>query len=494
MRVRTATLVLLALGVSACSGEQTSVPARTSRKILSRLPQDGRNFGVILDAKTGDALSAFRVNRAIRAAVPDGHGGWYIGGGFIRVNGALRKRLAHVRADGRLDPDWRPEANGNGVSVSSLARIGSTVYVAGDFARLDRAPRLWIGAVDAATGKLLAWQPPRAAVNYPVLRAGRERIYLGGYGVTTRSGLIALQARSGQPDPGWQAEVDTSNIEGGSVRMLTSLGRSLYFAGMFGKVDGVTVPGIAAVDADDGHLLARWQPPLRAKFCVACTEVGALAAGTQRVFAGTPTGVSALDPVTGAVERGFRARIGLTTAIYGGAAINSIARVGKRLYLAGDFDSIDGARHRGFGAVDPTTGRAVESWTPNANQASGSVVVASGSRVLVGLQLGRAVQFDVGGLEASRQPFRKLDLVLALSGAGSVRIGLGRRCNVNRWASTGRCEGRVTGWLGTVQFGGPGRQRFVHAISGPRGQYFVRFIPRAEGGPAQAPYDDYFRH
>jgi len=121
-------------------------------------------------------------------------------------------------------------------------------------------------------------------------------------------------------------------------------------------------------------------------------------------------------------------------------------------------------------------------------------VVASGSRVLVGLQLGRAVQFDVGGLEASRQPFRKLDLVLALSGAGSVRIGLGRRCNVNRWASTGRCEGRVTGWLGTVQFGGPGRQRFVHAISGPRGQYFVRFIPRAEGGPAQAPYDDYFRH
>src|SRR5436190_22009009 len=309
MRVRAATLVLLALGVSACSGEQTSVRDRASLKILSRLPQDGGNFGAIVDAKTGAALSAFRVSRAIRAAVPDGRGGWYVGGGFIRVNGTLRKRLAHIRADGRLDPDWRPEANGNGVSVSSLARIGSRVYVAGDFARLDRAPRLWIGAVDAGTGKLLAWQPPRAAVNYPVLRAGGDRIYLGGYGVTTTSGLIALRASDGRPDSRWHGVVDTSNIEGGSVRLLALQGRSLYFAGMFGSVDGVTVPGIAAVDADDGHLLARWQPPLRAKFCVACTEVGALAAGTQRVFAGTPTGVSALDPVTGAVERGFRARI-----------------------------------------------------------------------------------------------------------------------------------------------------------------------------------------
>ncbi|HYY64359.1 MAG TPA: hypothetical protein VE688_07085 [Gaiellaceae bacterium] len=493
MRTRIA-LIALCLAATGCGGHHDARPNSSSLALLRHLSADQKNFGVILDAKTGRALAAFRVNNPIRAAIPDGKGGWYIGGGFIHVNGVLRKRLAHIRADGTLDPKWRPEANGNGVSVSSLARIGSTLYVGGDFARLDRAPRLWLGAVDAATGKLLPWRPPRAAVNYPVLLAGTDRIYLGGYGVTTRSGLIALRASDGRPDPRWHGIVDTSNIEGGSVRLLALRGRSVYLAGMFGKVDGVSVPGIAAVDADDGHLLGRWHPPLRARFCVACTNVGALAAGTRRVFAGTPRGVVALDPVTGVLERGFRARIGLTTAIYGGAAVNSIAHVGKRLYLTGYFDSIEGARHRGFGAVDAATGRPVESWTPDANQASGSVVVGSGSRVLVGLQLARAVQFDVGGLEASRQPFAKLDVVLALSAAGSVRIGLGRRCNVERWTETGRCEGPVTKWLGTVRFNAAGRRRFVHAISGPPGRYFVRFIPRAKGGPPQPRYDDVFRH
>jgi outer membrane protein assembly factor BamB len=494
MRVRAAAFAFFALTAAGCSDGRAAKTHPESPALVSHLSAKERSYGVILDAKSGRALAAFRTNNPIRAAISDGRGGWYIGGGFIHVNGVLRKRLAHIRSDGTLDPKWRPEANGNGVSVSSLAKIGSRVYVGGDFARLDRAPRLWLGAVDAATGKLLRWQPPRAAVNYPVLLAGRDRIYLGGYGVATRSGLIALRASDGRPSPRWHGIVDTSNIEGGSVRILALQGQSLYLAGMFGKVNGTSLPGIAAVDVDDGRLLHDWRPPLRARFCTACSQVGALAAGTHRVFAGTGTGVVALDPGTGAVEHGFRTRIGLTTAIYGGAAVNSIAKAGRRLYLTGYFDSIDGARREAFGAVDAATGRVVNSWTPDANQASGSIVAASGSRVLVGMQLGRAVQFDVGGLEAARQPFAKLDVVLALSGAGLVRIGLGRRCNVERWAETGRCEAPVTRWLGTVRFDGAGRRHFVRAIPGPPGRYFVRFIPRARGGPPQPAYDDAFRH
>jgi hypothetical protein len=492
VRARVA-LIALSLAVAGCSSGQHSTPDTKSLAALRHVGSDRENFGVILDAKSGRALAAFRVNNPIRAAIPDGESGWYIGGGFIRVDGVLRKRLAHIDRDGRLDRAWKPEANGNGVSVTSLARIGSRLYVAGNFAKLNRAPRLWLGAVDAHTGRLLPWRP-RAAVNYPVLAGDSGRVFVGGYGVAARSGLIALRATDGRPDSRWHGNVATSNIEGGSVRMLILHGRALYFAGMFGKVDGVAVPGIAAVDANDGALLPGWRPPLRARFCVACTDVGALAAGNRRIFAGIPTGVVALDPVTGALEHGFRTRIGLTTGIYGGSAVNSIAHIGKRLYLAGYFDSIGKARRRGIGAVDAATGHIVNSWTPAAADASGSVVAASGSRVLVGLQLGRAVQFDVGGLEASRQPFARLDVVLALSGAGSVRIGLGRRCDVERWAETGRCEGRVTTWLGTVRFDAPGRRRFVHTIACPSGRYFVRFIPRARGGPPQTRYGDAFRH
>jgi hypothetical protein len=380
--------VLLGLAAAGCSGKHLS--SDSSLRVLNDLAAKPNNFGVILDAKTGKALAAFRVNNPIRAAIPDGDGGWYIGGGFIRVNGQRRKRLAHIRSDGTLDSKWRPEANGNGVSVTSLARIGLRIYVAGDFERLDRSPRLWIGAVDAATGKLLPWRSPHAAVNYPVLLGEPDRLYVGGYGVTSRSGLIALQP-NGRPDPGWHAQVDTSKIEGGSVRML-AVGRGrLYFAGLFGKVDGASAPGIAAVKADDGRLLSNWRPPLRARYCLACTDVGALATAAPYVFAGTPRAVVALDPLTGAIERSFRTRIGLTPGIYGGSWINSIAPAGKRLYIAGNFDRVDGSRRRGFAAIEAKTGRVVDSWTAAANQASGSVVAASGSRILVGIQLARAV-------------------------------------------------------------------------------------------------------
>jgi PQQ-like domain len=489
-----AVAIVLALATAGCSGAQHGDAPAKSLAVLRDLTTDRSSFGVILDAKSGRVLAALRVNNPIRAAVPDGKGGWFIGGGFIHVNGVLRKRLAHIDSNGRLDPKWKPEANGNGVSVTSLARIGSRLYVAGDFAKLDHRPRLWLGAVDAETGKLLAWRPQRAAVNYPVLLAGSDRLYLGGYAVQATSGLISLRPDDGRPDPSWRGNVDTSNIEGGSVRTLVLLNKRLYFAGMFGKVDGSTAPGVAAVDAATGKLLGRWRPPLRAPYCTACTTIGALAVGKRRVFAGTPRRVIALDPLTGAIERGWRVRIGLTTGIYGGAGVTAMAPAEDRLYLTGSFDSIDGARRRAFGAVDLATGHVVGSWTPRANNADGSVLVPSGGRVLLGIELTRAVQLDVGGLEAVRQPFEKLDVTLALSGPGSVRVGLGRRCNYERWTETGRCEGPVTTWLGTVRFKVAGRKHFRHAIAAPPGRYFVRFVPQATSGPSQSPYDDVFRH
>ena len=487
-------LIALCLAATGCTSGHAAQPNTKSLAGLRHLGSDQEKFGIILDAKSGHAIAAFRVNNPVRAAIADGKGGWYIGGGFIRVNGASRKRLAHIDANGRLDPNWKPEANGNGVSVTSLARIGSRLYVAGDFAKLDNRPRLWLGAVDARTGKLLAWRPPSAAVNDPVLLAGRGRVYVGGYAVQGGSGLVALRPDTGEPDPRWRAKVDTSNIEGGSVRVLALRAKRLYFAGMFEKVEGAQVPGLAAVDAETGRLLRDWRPPLRARFCSACTDVGALATAKERLFAGTPSGVLAVDPTTGAVERGWRAHVGLTTGIYGGAGVLAIAPIGRRIYLTGSFDSIDRFRRRAFGAVDVATGRVVPSWTPRANDAYGSVLVPSGARVLLGIQLRRAVQFEVGGLEAAKQPFRQLDVLLALSASGSVRVGLGRRCDYEGWTETGRCAGRVTMWLGTVRFDTAGRRRFRHGIPGPPGRYFVRFVPRARGGPPQPPYDDLFRH
>ena len=177
MRARLLLLGLLALSAPGCDSGKPAIAHPESLNRLEHLTRERNDFGVILDARTGKALSAFRVNNPIQAAVPDGEGGWYIGGGFIHVDGQLRKRLAHIRSDGTLDPDWRPEANGNGVSVTSLARIGSRLYVAGDFARMNRRPRVHIAALAADTSALASWQPPPSGVpGGPVLLGVGNRL------------------------------------------------------------------------------------------------------------------------------------------------------------------------------------------------------------------------------------------------------------------------------------------------------------------------------
>lgn len=91
----------------------------------------GRNrpYGVPLDATSGLPLAAYpKVNAAVRCCVPDGAGGWYIGGDFTQVGTLPRNRLAHILSDGTVDTAWNPDANG---TVWALAVSGSTVYVGG---------------------------------------------------------------------------------------------------------------------------------------------------------------------------------------------------------------------------------------------------------------------------------------------------------------------------------------------------------------------------
>ena len=63
--------------------------------------------GVPLAVDSGQPLPSFpKVDGDVFAVVPDGAGGWYIGGAFARVGGEPRENLAHVLADATLDPAW----------------------------------------------------------------------------------------------------------------------------------------------------------------------------------------------------------------------------------------------------------------------------------------------------------------------------------------------------------------------------------------------------
>jgi hypothetical protein len=85
MRVRAAAFVFFALPAT-CSGKQLATANPESLQMLDHLASEQNSFGIVLDAKTGKPLAAFRLNNPIRTAISDGQGGWYIDGGFIRIN------------------------------------------------------------------------------------------------------------------------------------------------------------------------------------------------------------------------------------------------------------------------------------------------------------------------------------------------------------------------------------------------------------------------
>ncbi|WP_315814804.1 hypothetical protein [Paraflavitalea speifideaquila] len=91
------------------------------------------------------------VNGDIRVSIPDGAGGWYIGGGFTSVLGQTRNCLARINADGTLH-SWNPDVSSSSAYIYALALNGSAVYVGGNFSTIGGVSRNNFAAVDASTG------------------------------------------------------------------------------------------------------------------------------------------------------------------------------------------------------------------------------------------------------------------------------------------------------------------------------------------------------
>ncbi len=123
-------------------------------------------------------------NGWVYAVVPDGAGGVYIGGYFTQLTLApvhgggtvTRNYVAHVLADGTVDPAWNPNANGY---VFALAVSGTTVYAGGFFNNIGGAARNNMAALDATTGNATAWNP-NADAPVRALAVSGSTVYAGG--------------------------------------------------------------------------------------------------------------------------------------------------------------------------------------------------------------------------------------------------------------------------------------------------------------------------
>jgi hypothetical protein len=336
-----------------------------------------------------------------------------------------------ARAAGPSDDPLRTASFNDVVHV--VLHAGDTIYVGGAFTQATDSSgthvRRHVAAVDATTGRVLAWSPDTDGTVWSMAVVG-SAVYLGGafsaVDGATRQRLAKVSATTGA------VAGDFAHRVGGTVYAMTVHGGGLYVGGSFSRVDGQSRSRLAKFDLANETLVPGWAPrPNR--------TVLALAGSDGRIFVGgrfdslngrSGSGfLAAVDARTGEVATGFDPSIRYSVqdlaltdeAVYAAAdgpgghlrafdlrgtdvwdlaadgGVRSVAVLDDVLYFGGHFDNVcRSARIGATGGCDAGTlsrrklaavsiGGDLLPWAPQANSALGVLTVDTWpTRVAVG--------------------------------------------------------------------------------------------------------------
>ena len=334
-------------------------------------------FAVVSPLTSQRALRTVRVHGNVNAVVPDGAGGWFVGGNFTFVGDQRRPQLAHILADGRLDPAWTGRVNGR---VAAMALVGGTLYVGGEFTHAGDGAggalpsgRANVAAFAAATGVLQAGPANGADGVVVAMAVSGTTLYLGGdfatFGGAARARLAAYDTQGGTVTP-WNPAADAT------VRAIvpSANGSAVFVGGGFAQAGGSARAFVAQIDSSTA-LATSWNPGAN-DVVTALARAGNLvyAGGRFTQLAGTARNhAGAIDASTGAI------------AAWDPNADDTVLAfsvVGNTVYLGGEFLNVGGRVRLHAAAVDATTG-AVAPWHPATNDPV-RVIAAAANRVALG--------------------------------------------------------------------------------------------------------------
>ena len=326
----------------------------------------------------------------VKVAVADGTGGWYIGGNFKITLGPTDSRvaLARIKADGTVDPQWKPALAAQQQAPSTvwaMAVDNNYVYVGGDFTKFqggDNA-RTHLARLAKATGTVDRWNP---VLNGSVVRSlavspNGSTVYVAGdfttINGTPRNGLAALRS-VGATLERWAPALS------GTVSMAVSPDNTRVFVGG---------DSLAATDLA-GNVL--WNHAGKVK-SVSVGRSGATvyAGGTFTSLGGEPRDhLAAVETTSGAVDPSW------VPATNGTVAALTVSEDGSKVYIGGDFTDVRGRVRNRLAAVDAATGT-LEAWDPNAKDGTIVALSVSGSQVYAGgtfKGLGAAPRLTLGAI------------------------------------------------------------------------------------------------
>ncbi len=357
---------------------------------------------------------------SVSAAVPDGSGGWYLGGSFSSVGGVNRANLAQVDSGGAVT-SFNPAPNGPVLDLAATTTGG--VIVGGSFSTAAGQAANGIASFGAGGALLWGGSISGGAVRTVALSVDETRVYVGGDfaqigGVTTRR-VGAVNAADGTRNTAFAPGVANTPVNDIVVRP----SGEVLLAGEFTKVNGVTRNRLAQVDGTTGSLGPlnvsvngtvfdiELDPSTNTLYLGgAFGQVGGLA---RLRLAGVDLGTGAVTPlnltnITGNVSTltldgagglfiggSFRitpekgnpaiiARVALSTsvvtalvpyyetprslarpAVSGTSGALALVRQGSSLLVAGDFSDYGVTTRNGLAAYDLTTGALRSDFNPN---------------------------------------------------------------------------------------------------------------------------------
>ena len=320
--------------------------------------------GAFLDTATAKPDRTFPkldpVQGRVYASVPDGRGGWYVGGNFSYVGGLPRKYLVHVRSDHSVD-SWNPAPN---AFVQCLSLSGNRLYVGGYFTTIAGQTRGYGAAFDTATGNLLAWDP-KADNEITAIQQVGGLVYFGGYFSSIGSQFHFLLGSTDTAGnvTSWSPGI-TVPYGSPSISQFIYSNGYLYACGPFTKLDTVTLYGLAKMDPL-GNVITNWKPA--ASISGGFGEVSSMALSNGNLFVGgsftsiggqSVTNLAEIDIATG------------KTFAWNPAPNNTVRTVtiaGSRLFVGGDFTSIGGKSISYLASVDTSAGT-VSAWDAALNE------------------------------------------------------------------------------------------------------------------------------
>ncbi len=355
--------------------------------------------GVPVDGTTGEPMPVFPkvaglISRgSVNAVAADGIGGWFIGGEFEYVGGIPRNNIAHIMANGKVDPSWAPRITQDTTppSVDALSVCGGTLYVGGWFNAIDGVSRTSLAALETSTGRVTSWDARVSAFGLiTAIAADGGRVYVGGLftsiGGQQRKNIAALAAATGDAEA-WNPNTDMTNYI--LVKALVVSGNTVYLGGLFHTIGGQTRNHIAALDAMTG-LACNWNPDAASSNPTDFLEVWAIAVrdtvvyvgGDFTIIGGQPRNhIAAIDATTGQT---LAWNPNPTDSIQ----IRVLATSGNTVYVGGQFSAMGGRPRQHVAALDAETG-AARDWDPhpgyhNPGYAEVKALSASGNTVFVG--------------------------------------------------------------------------------------------------------------